>query len=360
MLSTNINNYNDRERKVLELYDDGKSTRDIAKEMRMSLRDISIILRKNQLSHGNIITKDNGNDNKNSTNKSHNVKATQAYKLFSEGKKPFEVAIELGIREAQVNKFFREFWKLKRLNLLYEIYPQIRYYLPSFLKLHKALKRKGLTADNIEWFANAMETSVIKLPELQGQRQSLQKEILDKQRQRQELQRALQIINKRIVELADVEKMHHHNIDTLQNDIHSLFNERRQLQQFVSKFKNIDSRYLQIRSIAEEVVDRLLAERKSLLSSALVAVVEALRMNPDRYAVIYDSKYDDNCSIFDSDSNIATAASSSPSTTTKPQNHNHYYNEYREGILEIANSLLKILTNQIVDKTMVAALVQEK
>jgi DNA-binding NarL/FixJ family response regulator len=40
MLNTNINNYNDRERKVLELYDDGKNTRDIAKELRMSLRDI--------------------------------------------------------------------------------------------------------------------------------------------------------------------------------------------------------------------------------------------------------------------------------------------------------------------------------
>jgi DNA-binding NarL/FixJ family response regulator len=38
MLSTNINNYNDRERKVLELYDDGKTTRDIAKELRMPLR----------------------------------------------------------------------------------------------------------------------------------------------------------------------------------------------------------------------------------------------------------------------------------------------------------------------------------
>jgi hypothetical protein len=77
-------------------------------------------------------------------------------------------------------------------------------------------------------------------------------------------------------------------------------------------------------------------------------------MNPDRYAVIYNSKYDDNCSIFDSGSNIATAASSSPSTT-KPQNHNHYYNKYRERILEIANSLLKILLNQIVDKTMITA-----
>src|SRR5437763_9849149 len=105
MLSTNINNYNDRERKVLELYDDGKSTRDIAKELRMSLRDISTILRKNQVSHGNVITNGNGNsDNNNSNNndnKSPNQKATQAYKLFSEGKKPFEVAIELGIREAQ-------------------------------------------------------------------------------------------------------------------------------------------------------------------------------------------------------------------------------------------------------------------
>ena len=56
MSSTNINNYNDRERKVLELYDDGKNTRDIAKELRMSLRDISIILRDNQVNHGIVIT----------------------------------------------------------------------------------------------------------------------------------------------------------------------------------------------------------------------------------------------------------------------------------------------------------------
>ena len=49
MLSINNNNcdYKERERQVIELYDQGKSTRDIAKELRMSLRDISTILRKN-------------------------------------------------------------------------------------------------------------------------------------------------------------------------------------------------------------------------------------------------------------------------------------------------------------------------
>jgi hypothetical protein len=130
----------------------------------MSLRDISIILRKNQASHGIAVTDNCNSDNDNSNNNnSPNQIATHAYKLFSEGKKPFEVAIELGIREPQVNKFFTEFWKLKNLNELYEIYPQIRYYLSSFLKLHKALKRKGLTPNNVEWFANAIEAGTIKL-----------------------------------------------------------------------------------------------------------------------------------------------------------------------------------------------------
>jgi DNA-binding NarL/FixJ family response regulator len=47
VLSINNNDYDytERERKVLELYEQGKSTRDVAKELRMSLRDISIILK---------------------------------------------------------------------------------------------------------------------------------------------------------------------------------------------------------------------------------------------------------------------------------------------------------------------------
>jgi transcriptional regulator len=173
MLSIN-NNYdcNEIERKVLELYDQGKSTRDIAKELRMSLRDISIILRKNQASHGIAII-DNGNSD-NTNNKSPNQIATQACKLFSEGKKPFEVAFELGIREAQVNKLFIEYWKLKNLNELNEIYLQIRHKLSSFLKLHKILKRKGLIASNVECFANAIEIGTIKLLELQRHHKSLQ------------------------------------------------------------------------------------------------------------------------------------------------------------------------------------------
>jgi hypothetical protein len=152
-----------KERIVLDLYNQGRTTRDIAKELRMSLRDISIILRDNQVSHGIVITKDNGNGN---NNKSPSQKA---YELYNKGKKPVQVAIELNLREKQVDKLYREFWKLKNLNGLYEIYPQIEHYLPSFLKLHKALKKKGLNPGNVEWFADAIETGAIKILEIQKQ-----------------------------------------------------------------------------------------------------------------------------------------------------------------------------------------------
>jgi hypothetical protein len=80
---------------------------------------------------------------------------------------------------------------------------------------------------------------------------------------------------------------------------------------------------------------------------ALKAVVEALRMNPDRYEVIYNSKYNNNESVFDSN-DITSVAISSPHSP-KSQNQNYYYNEYRQGLLEIAEGFLKTLLNQLVD-----------
>jgi hypothetical protein len=43
-----------------------------------------------------------------------------------------------------------------------------------------------------------------------------------------------------------------------------------------------------------EHVNRSLTEQRVLLSSALNAVIEALRMNPDKYVVIYNNHDDDN------------------------------------------------------------------
>jgi hypothetical protein len=67
-------------------------------------------------------------------------------------------------------------------------------------------------------------------------------------------------------------------------------------------------------------------------------------MNPDRYAVIYNSRYDNNNgNIFDSSVSTSAADISSSHSLTKP-NQNYYYNEYHEGIVEIANEYSPILS----------------
>ena len=79
----------------------GKTIRDIAKEARMSIRDIGSILNK----------ADEGREQNNNNNDIENKKqqqgqeqqqqlslSTQAYKLFSEGKSPIQVAVALNVR----------------------------------------------------------------------------------------------------------------------------------------------------------------------------------------------------------------------------------------------------------------------
>src|SRR5437588_12973759 len=123
MSSNNDYDYTERENKVLELYDSGKSTRDIAKILRMSLRDISFILKNGEVNHGIAIT---ATDN----NKSSNGKATQAYRLYDEVKKPVEVAIQLCLSEKEATRYYKEYWKLKRLYKLHQLYIEIEYCLP--------------------------------------------------------------------------------------------------------------------------------------------------------------------------------------------------------------------------------------
>ena len=81
---------------------------------------------------------------KNQQEQQHLSLSTQAYKLFSEGKTPLEVAIALNLRESEATKFCREYWKLKQLHNLNIVYEEIKDDIASFLKLYKLAKAKGM------------------------------------------------------------------------------------------------------------------------------------------------------------------------------------------------------------------------
>ncbi len=100
-----ILNRQERERLVLDLYSQGKTIREIAKEVRMSFRDIGAILNKaveEKKTEGSkeegIKQQDNAEEIREQEEQQHLSLSTQAYKLFSDRKTPLEVAIELNLK----------------------------------------------------------------------------------------------------------------------------------------------------------------------------------------------------------------------------------------------------------------------
>ena len=77
----------------------------------------------------------------NGSNQSSNEKATQDYRLFSQGKKLVDVAIKLGLSEKEVTRFYTEYWRLKRLYELYHIYQESKGNLSYILKLCRLSKK---------------------------------------------------------------------------------------------------------------------------------------------------------------------------------------------------------------------------
>src|SRR5919204_4008834 len=156
--------------------------------MRMSLRDISDILkenkeRKKQESIYHNVYSGSSKDNGGKEDQQHQSiavlelsdkqKAAKAYEFYNKGKTPVQVATKLCLFAKEATTYYIDFWKLKRHYQLYQIYPEIQPYLPSFLKLFRELKRQGLTPNNVGWYADALTVGAMKLPDVSEEYENL-------------------------------------------------------------------------------------------------------------------------------------------------------------------------------------------
>jgi hypothetical protein len=113
-------NRRDKEQLVIKPYREGKTIREIAHAAHVSFTDI-----------GSIIRRIDGQDDKTKDVKNKS-KDSQALYLFSTGKKPVDVAIELDVSASEVQNLLKEFWALNDLHEPAFIYNEIRTFLPSF------------------------------------------------------------------------------------------------------------------------------------------------------------------------------------------------------------------------------------
>lgn len=119
----------EKEKLVLDLYNECKSMREIAQIVLMSFRDI-----------GAIIDKEEKEKETREGQSRQEILSTHAYKLFSDGKSPIQVAVALNLREPEVAMFYVEYWKLRQLHSLNWVYEQVKDNIGYFVSLYIAAK----------------------------------------------------------------------------------------------------------------------------------------------------------------------------------------------------------------------------
>ena len=99
--------------------------------------------------------------------------STRAYKLFSKGKVPLEVAVALNLGEVEVTRYFKEYLKLKQLHGLYSAYEEIEGEIEPFLKLYELSKAEDMGTKQV---VNLLEITNNDLPALENRYTRLKNE----------------------------------------------------------------------------------------------------------------------------------------------------------------------------------------
>jgi predicted DNA-binding protein YlxM (UPF0122 family) len=212
----------ERKKRVIDLYyNQGKTTREIAKIERMSIRDISAIIKKEE-----------ARLQKYKHQQQRQELSSKAYELFSQGKKPLQVAVALNIRQSEATKYYREYWKLWGLQMLDSLYIKTNGKIWLLWKLYKELIKKGRMS--IEQVANAVEIAVHKLPHMESLYEQVKEQVEKMQRTRQGLVNDIEALKYKISLLDKTAFFSEQECKRTEQQVQELGNKKDRLEQLIA------------------------------------------------------------------------------------------------------------------------------
>jgi transposase len=261
----------EKEKRIIDLHEQGKTYREIAEEEHVSPGYISSVIRK---SNGEEETKPVSKD-------------TQARRLFSQGKTPLEVANEMDLSVEETERIKRDFWKLKGLYDIDAAYEEvIKSDIPSFLTFYRIIKENGMDEKDI---SKTLQYSgqLLFLDELVQRRVNTVKSSVDENRYliaknkelQNEIEQSKNIIQQsqsKIASLTDSIKIKSARLQTIEKDIGD---------------SNDGEGYSKIWQVAEHGASSILNSKQDLLVAAVVAVLIALREDPKKSELITGFKF---------------------------------------------------------------------
>jgi hypothetical protein len=239
---------------VIQLYEQGKTRRQIAEVVHMGFKDIADVIKKHT-----------GEDS-DSVDKPQKSKDARAFELFLRGKRSVEVAIELDMSADEVEDLHVQYWRLSKLDDLETLYHEAKYSLSLLLQLFKILKDKRIMKDKDIY--DLIELANYGLPSIRNRYEDLLNQVTTLQGEKVAL--GTDILGIR-------NSMHTNNeIITKQNEESRRLDNKLNRLHFLLRNASKGSSYRKVM----EIIDQRLNDKKPLLVAALIAVMETLKKYP--------------------------------------------------------------------------------
>jgi transposase len=176
-------------RRIIDLYyNQGKTTREIVKELRVSPNYVNAVIKKHEEEeNAAAVSKIKHEQQENKT-----FKEVASFKLFSEGKNTIEVAIDLELSEEEVTQFYKGFLKLKRLYKFSIIYEKHIHDIPHLLKLCGEAEKEGISIGQLLKLSElAADNNPLGLSQLEKLRQWYLSELRGMETERRQMETEL-------------------------------------------------------------------------------------------------------------------------------------------------------------------------
>jgi hypothetical protein len=321
----------EKEQKVLDLYNKGKTIRDIAKELRMSFGNIGAILKK---ASGELEEKQDKKESLSLSNK--------AYRLFSKGKTPIQVAITLNLSEEETTKFYQEYWNLKQMHELRMVYEEIGPDIVPFLKLFRLSKDEHMNSRQI---INLLQIADNDLQSVEQRYKKLQRNVNDLESKELDASINLVDLKSQIQNAKQRLDSYHLSCQKEVKKTLELHKQNMELDSLLRQFKNNNEDYIKVQYVAKHTVRSTLSDKRQLLKIALYSLIKSWRADPIKFNFLTHHM---SSTMEMSKSTMIDYAGSSSGYHTNPFSYSHNQGGYYETLAEVLVNEAAILYKKMV------------
>ncbi len=267
IVNMNPLNRQETENLIIDLYHNQKKTfREIQRIVRKSPRDIKVILNKVEPERSSLSI------------------PAQAYRLFSEGKTPIEVAIILNIREPEATQFNLEYWKLSQLDSLDRIYQETNGNISPLVELHRQTRAAGLTMEHVVRLLQMANNDLLLIEQ---KCQDLKREVADLTTKNLNAAGTFQQLSNDVSEISKVLDKFRSSCKGERLELARLSLQKEKLESLVRQFQNNSEDFGRIKELVKQAVEQSLTNRKHVLLLALISVIDSCRADPVKFDILH-------------------------------------------------------------------------